>query len=284
MGFLDDLFPITSKKDSPFERTGSNRHDERKAEIERLNSSARENVQIGKRIYNEVKQEAKNAQSRAEKAIKSYNSFCSSTAQKLGEQINSLNGRYGDSSIDSRVEPHVGTIFDVKIPTENFMPNISDGDSIIDYIIDEYRYEKAQEQCARAKEYKEEMIALREEVRSKRAQLLAMVQCVEQEVEQGKVLVDKVEKIIARLQSSMQKNSLSSQEAQYLKTIRDIAKLICAHLSTDFLNRDGTINSEFKKQSSALQELSNSIPATPTVDEHTLLTLLQTIDSLHIEV
>ena len=68
-----------------------------------------------------------------------------------------------------------------------------------------------------------------------------------------------------------------------MKSICQIADGICVHLSSNFLQNDGTISAKFEKQFTALTQLNQSIPVAPRIDDQNLLNILVAAGKLPIE-
>ena len=266
-----------------------------------LIQSAKTYVREGKEIYKNAQDEAYSARNDADRVLGSYTTFCRDTLQKLDSKLRPVIAEFKSIDVDSRVtvsnpgssidfiDVFLSSVSDASLHAVK-LPNIS---GIVDFpnplsdffdsILEEYQYEKAKEQCARARAYRDEMRMARQEFRAYRDKMRHLCSVLEQDKKQITELTSKISSISDQLQSAMKKDHYSRDEAEHLKSICQIADGICVHLSSNFLQNDGTISAKFEKQFAALTQLNQSIPAAPRIDDQTFLNILVAAGKLPIE-
>lgn len=257
---------------------------EKKREAREFISQAKQYVSEGDSIYEKAYNNVMAYASETEYKLKQHAEYKQKLARELGSNVGNTLKNFSRFNIDSKVmeAPTISgssggmDISVFKSATSSCMPRI-DTPSIFDLFASDDDYYEAKRQRDEAKRYKERMKVERERLYRYKEQMGELQSFISSERSELESLMTKVNKMTAELNSGMEKNRFTREEADYLKGIHKITEQVANLLSTQFLTDSFSITSKYQKLYDGIKQINQNLPIAPSITDRSTLDAIKRI-------
>ena len=270
---------------------------EARDDAEEYRRKAREELDEAKGHYEDFKEyqsDAKEASRELSKEMKEYLEYKASVLDELGTEVGQTLQDFKDFKIEVRVPAEIkinanitsdllrkatagisssSIISTPSVPTPSIFKlanMLSDPFQEKDRAMEEMF--QAQNYCSEMNCAATDMKGIRDKLRWLREDVRDSRTCIEE-------MMGKIRKILGLLNTSMQKDSFTKEEAEYFNAIYKIAGMIKKSLEYSMIGDDGFRTEAYRKYGERMKALNKSLPSAPSLTDRSWLSILASYDA-----